>query len=189
MFCLHAARSFENRQFRIMPELISVLNKNEIDNKVAQVARRISADYQDRELVLIGVLKGAFIFLSDLMRHLSIPVKIDFVGVSSYGSGTSTTGTIKLTKKIDIDLTNRDVLVVEDIVDTGLTLAYIVDYLKTLNPKTIKVCALLDKHERREVAIKIHYACHQVAEGFLVGYGLDYNENYRELPEIYRLKF
>ena len=171
-----------------MPELISVLKKNEIDNKVAQVARRISTDYQYRELVLIGVLKGAFIFLSDLMRHLSIPVKIDFVGVSSYGSGTSTTGTTTLTQKIDIDLINRDVLVVEDIVDTGLTLAYIVDYLKTLNPKTIKVCALLDKYERREAAIKIDYACHQVAEGFLVGYGLDYNESYRELPDIYHLK-
>lgn len=188
MFCFSCRAELANRQLRIMSELISVLKKNEIDNKVAQVARRISMDYQGRELVLIGVLKGAFIFLSDLMRHLSISVKIDFVGVSSYGSGTSTTGTIKLTKKTDIDLTNRDVLVVEDIVDTGLTLAYIVDYLKTLNPKTIKVCALLDKYERREAAIKIDYACHQVAEGFLVGYGLDYNENYRELPEIYRLK-
>ena len=89
-----------------MPELISVLKKNEINNKVVQVARRISSDYQDQELVLIGILKGAFVFLSDLMRHLSIPVKIDFVGVSSYGSGTSSTGTIKLTKKIDIELTN-----------------------------------------------------------------------------------
>jgi len=171
-----------------MPELIPVLKKDEIDNKVAQVARRISSDYQYQELILIGVLKGAFIFLSDLMRHLSIPVKIDFVGVSSYGSGTSSTGAIKLTKKIDVDLTDKDVLVIEDIVDTGLTLAYVVDYLKTLNPKTIKVCALLDKHERREAAIKIDYACHQVAAGFLVGYGLDYNENYRELPEIYHLK-
>jgi hypoxanthine phosphoribosyltransferase len=171
-----------------MPELISVLKKSEIDNKVAQVARRISTDYQYRELILIGVLKGAFIFLSDLMRHLTIPVKMDFVGVSSYGSGTSTTGTITLTQKVDIDLINRDVLVVEDIVDTGLTLDYIVDYLKTLSPKTIKVCALLDKYERREAAIKIDYACHQVAQGFLVGYGLDYNENYRELPDIYHLK-
>ena len=188
MLCFSCRAELANRQLRIMPELISVLKKNKIDNKVAQVARRISSDYQYQELVLIGVLKGAFIFLSDLMRHLSIPVKIDFVGVSSYGSGTSSTGTIEITKKIDIDLTNRDVLVVEDIVDTGLTLAYIVDYLKTLNPKTIKVCALLDKYERREAAIKIDYVCHQAAEGFLVGYGLDYNENYRELPEIYRLK-
>ena len=171
-----------------MPELIAVLKKNEINSKVVQVARRISADYQNQELVLIGILKGAFVFLSDLMRYLKIPVKVDFVGVSSYVSGTSATGTIKLTKKIDIELTNRDVLVVEDIVDTGLTLAYVVDYLTTLNPKTIKVCALLDKYERREATITVDYACHQVAAGFLVGYGLDYNENYRELPEIHRLK-
>ncbi len=171
-----------------MPELIAVLKKSEIDKNVVQVARRISTDYQGQELVLVGILKGAFVFLADLVRHLSIPVKIDFVGVASYGSGTSSTGTVKLTKKIDVELTNRDVLIVEDIVDTGLTLAYVVDYLKTLNPKTIKVCALLDKYERREAAITVDYVCHQIAAGFLVGYGLDYNEDYRELPEIYRLK-
>lgn len=171
-----------------MTELILVLKKDDIKTKVAQIAGRISSDYQDQELVLIGILKGAFIFLSDLVRHLSIPVKIDFVGVSSYGSGTSSTGTIKLTQTIDVDLTNKDVLVVEDIVDTGLTLTYIVDYLKTLNPRTIKVCALLDKHERRKEDITIDYACHVVAKGFLVGYGLDHNENYRELSEIYHLK-
>lgn len=171
-----------------MPELIPVLGKNEIQNIVAQVARKISYDYQDQELVLIGVLKGAFIFLSDLVRHLSIPVKVDFVGVSSYGSGT-TSGSIHLTKKVEIDLTNKDVLVIEDIVDTGLTLTYIVDYLKTLSPKNIKICALLDKRERRCQTIKIDYTCHVVLEGFLVGYGLDYNENYRELAEVYHLKF
>jgi hypoxanthine phosphoribosyltransferase len=172
-----------------MPELIPVLGKNEIQNIVAQVARKISDDYQDQELVLIGVLKGAFIFLSDLVRHLSIPVKVDFVGVSSYGSGTTSGGSIHLTKKVEIDLTNKDVLVIEDIVDTGLTLTYIVDYLKTLSPKNIKVCALLDKRERRRQTIKIDYTCHVVSEGFLVGYGLDYNENYRELAEVYHLKF
>jgi len=172
-----------------MPELIPALGRHEINNLVAQVARKISFDYQDQELILIGILKGAFIFLSDLVRHLSIPVKVDFVGAASYGSKTSSSGTIHLTKKVDIDLANKNVLVIEDIVDTGLTLAYIVNYLKTSNPKTIKVCAFIDKQERRSETINIDYACHVASEGFLVGYGLDYNENYRELPEIYHLKF
>ena len=172
-----------------MPKLIPVLKKNDIENMVAQVAQRISYDYQDHELVLIGVLKGAVVFLSDLMRHLSISVQVDFIRVSSYGSDTSSSGNIRLTKAIEIDIKNKDVLVIEDIVDTGLTLTHIFDYLKSLNPKTVKVCTLLDKHERREENIKIDYCCHVVEKGFLVGYGLDYDENYRDLPEIYHLKF
>ncbi|MBE9530641.1 MAG: hypoxanthine phosphoribosyltransferase [Proteobacteria bacterium] len=171
-----------------MPELIPVLNKNDIDNMVARVARRISSDYQDRELILIGILKGAFVFLSDLARHLTIPVKLDFIRVCSYGSDVSSSGNIRLTKEIEIDVNNKDVLLVEDIVDTGLTLSFIIDYLKTFNPKTVKICALLDKHERRSENIKIDYACHEAAEGFLVGYGLDYNEDYRYLAGIYHLK-
>ena len=172
-----------------MPELIPVLNKNDIDNMVARVARKISSDYQDRELILIGILKGAFVFLSDLVRHLTIPVKVDFIRVCSYGSDVSSSGNIRLTKEIEIDVNNKDVLLVEDIVDTGLTLSFIIDYLKTFNPKTVKICALIDKHERRDTNIKIDYTCHKVAEGFLVGYGLDYNEDYRNLAGIYHLKF
>ena len=171
-----------------MPELIPILNKNDIDHMVARVARRISSDYQDRELILIGILKGAFVFLSDLVRNLTIPVKVDFIRVCSYGSDVSSSGNIRLTKEIEIDVTNKDVLLVEDIVDTGLTLSYIVDYLKTFDPKTVKICALLDKHERRSENIKIHYACHEIDKGFIVGYGLDYNENYRNLAGIYHLK-
>lgn len=171
-----------------MTELIPVLNKNDIDKMVARVARKISSDYQNQELILIGILKGAFVFLSDLVRHLTIPVKLDFVRVCSYGSGTSSSGNIRLTKDIEIDIKNKNVLLVEDIVDTGLTLSYLIDYLKTFNPKTVKICALIDKHERREAKIKIHYACHEVTEGFLVGYGLDYNEDYRYLAGIYHLK-
>ncbi len=166
-----------------------MLRKNEISNLVAQVALKVSSDYQDKELILIAVLKGAFIFLSDIVRCLSIPVKVDFVGVSSYGNSTSSSGTIHLTKKVEIDLTNKDVLVVEDIVDTGLTLSYVVDYLKTCDPSTIKICTLIDKRERRCKTIKIDYTCHMVSKGFLVGYGLDYNDRYRELPGVYRLKF
>ncbi|MGD2030628.1 MAG: hypoxanthine phosphoribosyltransferase [Desulfobacterales bacterium] len=171
-----------------MPELIPVLNKNDIDNMVARVARRISTDYEDRELILIGILKGAFIFLSDLVRHLTIPVKLDFIRVCSYGADVSSSGNICLTKEIEIDVNHKDVLIVEDIVDTGLTLSFIIDYLKNFNPRTVKVCSLLDKRERRNENIKIDYTCHEVAEGFLVGYGLDYNENYRNLAEIYHLK-
>jgi hypoxanthine phosphoribosyltransferase len=171
-----------------MPELIPVLKKSEINNMVAQVARRISSDYQDHELILIGVLKGAFVFLSDLMLNLSIPVQVDFIRVASYGSDTSSSGRINLTKAVEIDVKNKDVLVVEDIVDTGLTLSYIIDYLKSFKPKTVKVCTLLDKRQRRQANVIIDYACHIVAEGFLVGYGLDYDEDYRNLPEIYHLQ-
>lgn len=171
-----------------MPELIPVLNKNDIDKMVSRVARKISSDYQNQELILIGILKGAFVFLSDLVRHLTIPVKLDFIRVCSYGSSASSSGNIRLTKEIEIDIKNKNVLLVEDIVDTGLTLSYLIDYLKTFNPKTVKICALIDKHERRDAKIKIHYACHEVTEGFLVGYGLDYNEDYRYLAGIYHLK-
>jgi len=171
-----------------MPEFIPVLKKDDIDKMVVAVARKISSDYKDRELVLIGVLKGSFVFLSDLIRNLSIPVKIDFVGVSSYSDKTSSSGNIQLTKSIEIDIKNKNVLVVEDIVDSGLTLAWLIDYLMSFKPETVNTCALLDKRERRETKIHIDYTCHVVQEGFLVGYGLDYAEDYRNLPEIYHLK-
>lgn len=153
------------------------------------MARRISSDYKGRDLVLVGVLKGAFIFLADLVRQLTIPVKVDFVRAASYGSGATSSGKIELTKKIDIDVEGKDLLIVEDIVDSGLTLDYLIDYLKKLKPKTVRVCTLLDKSERRQSRVKVDYACHAVGQGFLVGYGLDYDEAYRELSEIYHLKF
>ena len=171
-----------------MPELIPVLKKDDIEHMVVQVASRISSDYQERELVLIGVLKGAYVFLSDLARQMSIPAQVDFIGISSYGADTSSSGKIRLTKDIDINIKNKDVLIIEDIVDTGLTLSYIVEYLKSFSPKTIKVCALIDKRERRKSKVKIDYACHLTDEGFFVGYGLDYSEDYRNLPDIYHLK-
>ena len=171
-----------------MAELIPVLTQNEIDTLVATIAGRISSDYQNHDLVLIGVLKGAFVFISDLVRHLSIPVEIDFIRVLSYGSGLSSSRNIQLTKDIEIDIKNKDVLIIEDIVDTGLTLKYLIDYLKTYHPKTVRVCALIDKHERREVDVEIDYICHTTAEGFLVGYGLDYDEDYRYLPGVYHFQ-
>ena len=172
----------------MMAELIPVLTKNDIDTLVAAMARRISSDYQGHDLVLIGVLKGAFVFISDLVRHLSIPVKIDFIRVLSYGSGVSSSRNIQLTKDIEIDISHKDVLIIEDIVDTGLTLKYLIDYLKTYHPKTVRVCTLIDKHERREVDVEIDYICHSVSEGFLVGYGLDYDEGYRYLPGVYHFQ-
>ena len=170
-----------------MPELIPVLTKDEIDKSVTLVAQKISSDFHDRELILIAALKGAFIFLSDLVRKLTIPVKIDFLRVASYGSNTSSSGKIQLIKAIELNVKNKDVLVVEDIVDTGLTLNFILDYLRSFEPKTLKVCSLIDKCERRRAEVDIDYVCHRVENGFLVGYGLDYAEDYRNLPGVYQL--
>ena len=170
-----------------MADLVAVLKKKEIDLLVTTLARRISSDYEDRELVLIGVLKGAFIFLSDLIRSLTIPAKVDFVRLSSYGSDTSSSKNVRLTKDIEIDIGGKDVLIVEDIIDTGFSLKYLVGYLKQKEPRTIKICTLIDKHERREIDVNIDYIGQTVTKGFLVGYGLDYAEDYRNLPEVYHL--
>ncbi len=172
-----------------MLELIPVLKREEIEASTASVARQISSDYKGRPLVVVGVLKGAFIFLADLVRRITIPVQVDFVRAASYGAGATSSGKIKLTKEIDIDIAGKDVLVVEDIVDSGLTLTYLMDCLKQFKPETVRVCTLLDKYERRQSKVKVDYACHTIEKGFLVGYGLDYNEAYRELPAIYHLKF
>lgn len=171
----------------VMSELIPVLSKNDIEEMVISVGQRISSDYHGRELVIIGVLKGAFIFASDLIRHITVPVKVDFIRISSYGSDTASSGNIRLLKEIDIDIKDKDVLIIEDIVDTGLSLAFIINYLKSLGSKTLKVCTLLDKRERRKANVKIDYVCHVAEKGFIVGYGLDYAEDYRNLPDIYQL--
>ena len=172
-----------------MPELTQVLSKREIETRVADIAKQLSADYDGRKLILVGVLKGAFVFLSDLIRHLTIPLKIDFIGLSSYGSSTSSSGNIRVTKHIETALKGYEVLIVEDIVDTGQTLQYLIDYLKPLAPASVRTCCLIDKPERRINNIHIDYACIKIPEGFLVGYGLDYDEEYRNLSDIYRLIF
>ena len=171
-----------------MPELVPVLSKDDIRKMVSVLAQKISFDYESRSLVLIGVLKGAFVFLADLTRDITIPHEIDFLRAASYGSGTSSSETITLTKKIETDIQGKDVLLVEDIIDTGLTLSYLLEYVKRLQPNTIKVCTLIDKRQRRQKEIQVDYAAHVTQEGFLVGYGLDYAEKYRNLPEIYHLK-
>ncbi|MBL0716410.1 MAG: hypoxanthine phosphoribosyltransferase [Desulfosarcina sp.] len=170
-----------------MPKLIPVLTQDEIKKRVTSVAQRISSEYQNKEIVLIGVLKGSFIFLSDLARHLTIPVKIDFIAFSSYGSHTSSSGNPKLTKHHDLEIKDKDILIVEDIIDTGLTLAFTIKYLQSFHPKGIKVCTFIDKHERRKININIDFKCHVAEKGFFVGYGLDFAEEYRALSGLYRL--
>lgn len=172
-----------------MPEFTPVINEDEIRLQISRIAKAISADYQNRELVLIGVLKGAFLFLADLVRQLELEkIKIDFLQASSYGADTVSSENIVLKKDIDVDIRGKDVLVVEDIVDTGLTLAYLINHLERFGPNSIKVCAMIDKSERRKAAIDVDYVCTSVQKGFLVGYGLDYAEDYRNLPAIYHLK-
>lgn len=171
-----------------MPEeMIPVLSRGEISQKVKGLAQRISEDYTGKELVVLGVLKGSFIFLADLIREITIPVQVDFVRLASYGSNTTSSGTIRITKEAELDIRNRDVLIVEDIIDSGVTIAYLLDHLKSFSPKSVKVCAFIDKSERREVQVPIDYAGIMVEQGFLVGYGLDFDEKYRALPAIYRI--
>jgi hypoxanthine phosphoribosyltransferase len=171
-----------------MPEFKPVLSQEEIETTVSDLARQISHDYKGREVILVGVLKGAFVFLADLIRHLTIPVKIDFIRLASYGNNTSSSGTVCLTKEIEIDIGGKDILVVEDIVDTGLSLEFLIGHLKTLDAKSVRLCALIDKYERRQGNITVDYVGRIVEKGFLVGYGLDYAERYRHLPAIYDLQ-
>jgi len=171
-----------------MNEIIPFLKREEIDSLTSDVAKRISSDYQGQELVLIGVLNGAFIFLADLVRKITIPVKVDFIGASSYGSGTRSSGKLTITKELATGVEDMNVLIVEDIIDTGLTLAYIIDYVRSLRPKTVRVCTLLDKQECRCAEVSIDYVCRVVKQGFLVGYGLDLDGDFRQLPDIFYLK-
>ena len=162
----------------------TILSKEEIQDRVEVLGREISADYRDKNLVLIGILNGAFIFLADLVRSIDLELEVDFIRVASYGDATSTTGTITLSKKPDLELAGKDILLVEDIVDTGTTLAWLHDYFATYQPASIKTCSLIDKHERREAEVKVDYVGFMLNKGFLVGYGLDYAQKFRNLPEV-----
>jgi hypoxanthine phosphoribosyltransferase len=161
-----------------------LIERRVILTKVQEIAGRISADYSGKEPVLIGVLKGAVFFFADLVMHLTIPCRIDFIGAASYGSGRSSSGEVRLVKDIGIPISGKPVILVEDIVDTGLTLNRIMKALRQKGPESIRVCALIDKRERREEAVQLDYRGFEVKEGFLVGYGLDYDEQYRYLPDI-----
>ena len=169
---------------RARSELKVLITKEEIQAVIQKLALKIGQDYQNKPPVIIGVLKGSFIFLADLIRQLDLPLEIDFIKLSSYGSGQKSSGKIKLTSDIVSEIVNRDVLVVEDIVDTGLTTAFLLDYLKKKQPVSVKLCALASKPSRRQVPIEINYLGFEVPDKFVVGYGLDCDEKYRHLPEI-----
>lgn len=160
-------------------------SKETIEKRVQEIAKTLSDDYQGRDVVFICILKGAFIFLADLLRHLEIPHTIDFMRVASYGSGTVSSGKITITKDIETDIEGKDVVIIEDIIDTGITLAFLKDKLKEKTPRSLKICALLDKKARREVEIDADYVGFSMDEGFVVGYGLDFDEKFRSLPDIY----
>ncbi len=166
-----------------------LISSDEIEKRLDALARRINEDYEGREVVVIGILKGSFIFLADLVRRLSMPIRIDFVSLSSYGMNKETSGAVRITKNVEIDLAGRDVLVVEDIVDSGLTLAWFLDHLKQFGPRSVRICALVDKTERRRVELKVDYTGIGMEKGFIVGYGLDYSEKHRNLPGIYEVCF
>jgi hypoxanthine phosphoribosyltransferase len=159
-----------------------------IQTRVQELASQISGDYAGRELIIIGILKGAFIFMADLIRAMRIPCKVDFVRIASYGASSESTGKVVMTKDIETSIRGRDILIVEDIVDTGLTLQYLVDWFKERNPQSLKVCAFLDKRKKRKVSFEADYVGFTIDDGFVVGYGLDFSEQYRFLPEIYVIK-
>ncbi|MCU0641840.1 MAG: hypoxanthine phosphoribosyltransferase [Candidatus Margulisbacteria bacterium] len=163
------------------PQLISA---RRLKQRIKALGKKISRDYRRRDLVLIGVLKGSFVFLADLVRSLSVPVALDFVQVSSYGASTASSGVIKIKKDVDLPLVGKDVLIVEDIVDYGYTLDYLRRFLKNKKPRSVKICALLDKPSRRKVRVPLAYKGFTVPDKFIIGYGLDYNEKLRALPYI-----
>jgi hypoxanthine phosphoribosyltransferase len=159
-----------------------------IRKRVKEIAEQISNDYQGTEPILVGILKGSIIFMADLMRAIRIPVQMDFMRAASYGSETQSSGTVRVTKDIELPIQGKPVILIEDIVDSGLTLAYVKELLEGRGAASLKICALIDKSERRERDVSVDYCGFQVQEGFLVGYGLDCNEEYRNLPEICVLK-
>lgn len=165
-----------------------LLSRETIGERVKELAGRISSDYEGQEPVLIGILNGAVFFLADLTRSITIPIKIDFIRAASYGSEMISSGAVRLTKDLEIPVKGRPVVLVEDIVDTGLTLSHIIKKMEAKGPESIRVCALVDKLERRDVSVTIDYCGFQIDEGFIVGYGLDFDEMYRNLPDIFVLK-
>ncbi|KAF0191119.1 MAG: hypoxanthine phosphoribosyltransferase [Bacteroidetes bacterium] len=165
-----------------------LISAGEIQAKVKVMAQRISADYRGKNLLVVGILKGAVLFMADLVRALDIPVCIDFIAVSSYGSSTESSGVVRIMKDLDQSIEGKHVLIVEDIIDTGLTLKYLVENLETRQAASVEVCTLLDKPDRRKIKVDVKFNGFTVPDEFLVGYGLDYNERYRHLPEVYVLK-
>ncbi|RJX28849.1 MAG: hypoxanthine phosphoribosyltransferase [Dethiobacter sp.] len=161
-----------------------LLTREEIREKVKYLAEVVSRDYKDKKPLLVCVLKGAVVFLSDFMRFLSIPVEIDFMAVSSYGNSTATLGVVRILKDLEVSIENKDIIILEDIIDSGLTLSYLRENLLSRNPGSLKIVTLLDKPERRVADIEPDYCGFCIPDEFVVGYGLDYNEKYRNLPDL-----
>ncbi len=164
-----------------------LISEDQIKEKVSELGKLISQDYQGKEVIAICVLKGSFVFAADLLRELEIPNEVDFLAVSSYGASTKSSGIIRILKDLDTSIEDKHVLILEDIVDTGLTLNYLLETLSTRKPASLKICTLLDKPERREVDLTPDYLGFEIPDLFVVGYGLDYAENYRGLPAVYVL--
>lgn len=165
-----------------------LLSEDEIREKVRELGGKITADYKNSNLMLVTVLKGAVVFLADLMRQIDLPAEIDFMVVSSYGSGVKSSGVVKIVKDLDVPLAGKDILIVEDILDSGLTLSYIKELLESRGPRSIRIATLLDKPSRRKVDLQADYIGFSVPDEFVIGYGLDYDEKYRNLPYIGILK-
>ena len=161
-----------------------LIDEDDLQRRIADLGEEISADYRGRDLLLLGVLKGAVFFMSDLMRRLTIPCEIDFMAISSYGASTDSSGVVRILKDLDINIEGRHVLVVEDIIDSGLTLSYLMRMLESREPASLEICALLTKPERREIDVDVRYTGFEIPNRFVIGYGLDFAERYRNLPYV-----
>lgn len=175
----------ENMENDVLKVMIS---EEEIAQKIKELGKQLTKDYEGSDLMVVGILKGCMLFLSDLVREIKLPLTMDFMVVSSYGSATKSSGVVRIIKDLERDIENKDILIVEDIVDTGLTLSYLIENLKSRNPKSVKVCSLLDKPDRRKVDVNIEYTGFVIPDEFVIGYGLDYAEVYRNLPYVCVLK-
>ncbi|WP_407638224.1 hypoxanthine phosphoribosyltransferase [Caldanaerobius polysaccharolyticus] len=165
-----------------------LIDEQRLKERIKELGHAITRDYQGKEPVLVGVLKGAIMFISDLIRYIDLPVTLDFMAISSYGASTHSSGVVKIIKDLDSSIQDKDVIIVEDIIDSGLTLSYLRKYLMGRSPKSIRICTLLDKPERRKSDVEVEYVGFNIPDKFVVGYGLDYAEKYRNLPYIGVLK-
>ena len=161
-----------------------LIDEETLRSRIVELGAEISVDYDGHDLLLVGVLKGAIFFISDLMRELTVPCEIDFMAISSYGAGTDSSGVVRILKDLEINISGRDVLVVEDIIDSGLTLSYLMRNLESREPASLEICALLTKPERREVEVPVRYVGFEIPNRFVIGYGLDFAERYRNLPYV-----
>jgi hypoxanthine phosphoribosyltransferase len=161
-----------------------LIDEETLSARVAELGAEVASDYDGRDLLLIGVLKGAVFFMADLMRHITVPCEVDFMAISSYGDSTDTSGIVRILKDLDINIEGRDVLVVEDIIDSGLTLSYLMRNLESREPASLEVCALMTKPSRRQIEVPVRYIGFEIPDRFVVGYGLDLAERYRNLPYV-----